>query len=158
MLRSILQYTKSKGDSIAEVPIIDDKILDIAALLWKIAEKGGCPDSGTTPGFWSGICFAMGIGENHLSILEAFYMKYIFTYERELRLIKKKQRASRLLASQQTSGQNDQTNLSSIISTNNSSIPTLSGLSNISVPTTTAILQQPQQQQMQQRQLQPTTR
>lgn len=106
ILSSIVQYYKSKGESIIEVPIFDGKILDVASLFLKTAEKGGCPaeeEESRDPDFWTSIIDSLGIAEEHQTILQAFYMRYLYLYEKQLRLFKKKQQAQRLVASQQAS-------------------------------------------------------
>ena len=113
ILSSIVQYYKSKGEIVSDIPIFDEKILDVSALFLKTAEKGGCPEDGGSHAFWSSMCNTLEIGESHLTALRSFYMNYLFLYERQLRLFKKKQQAQRLLANQQASQQSEQTNASS---------------------------------------------
>lgn len=115
ILSSIVQYYKSKGEVVDDVPVFDDRILDVSALFLKTAEKGGCPEDGGSQAFWSSMCTTLDISENHLTALQSFYMNYLFLYERQLRLFKKKQQAQRLLASQQASLQADQSNSSSTV-------------------------------------------
>ena len=103
ILSSIVQYYKSKGEVVSDVPIFDEKILDVSALFLKTAEKGGCPEDGGSQSFWSSMCNILKISEVHSVSLQSFYMNYLFLYERQLRLFKKKQQAQRLLASQQAS-------------------------------------------------------
>ena len=78
ILSSIVQYYKSKGEVVDDVPVFDDRILDVSALFLKTAEKGGCPEDGGSQAFWSSMCTTLDISENHLTALQSFYMNYLF--------------------------------------------------------------------------------
>jgi hypothetical protein len=151
ILSSIVQYYKSKGEVVDDVPVFDDRILDVSALFLKTAEKGGCPEDGGSQAFWSSMCTTLNISENHLTALQSFYMNYLFLYERQLRLFKKKQQAQRLLASQQASLQADQSNSSSIApstSAPNPQVPTnQTQVTRVAPYDTASQHQQPQQHQ-----------